>query len=96
MYGYVVFAAAATILLGANAIVSHVVARSDFYDARQKAVQIALIWLLPVVGLLLVGGVLWSNDERPASIGDHPEHRIPDYAGSGGGADPYNPGGPST
>jgi hypothetical protein len=85
--GYLVIAVAATILFGANSIGSYAVGRSDFYDAQQKTVQIALIWLLPIFWLLLVGGVLWSNYEQPSSTGDHPEHGIPDFAWPNGGLD---------
>jgi len=83
--GYIVFAVTSTILVVANIIGSYAVGRSSFYDSRQKTVQIALVWLLPIFGLLLVGGVLWSNYERPSPKGDHPEHVIPDYAWPSGG-----------
>lgn len=96
MNGYLVFAVAATILFAANTIGSYALGRSDFYDSQQKAVQIALIWLLPIFGLLLVGGVLWSNYERPSSTGDHPEHKIPDFAWPNDGPDDNEHGGNST
>ena len=47
-----------------NSAISYAVARSVFYSARQKSVQIGLVWLLPVFGPLLVGMVLWSNHDR--------------------------------
>ena len=96
MNGYLIFAVAVAILFGLNAVGSYAVSRSEFYDSRQKTVQIALVWLLPIFGLLLVGGVLWSNYERPASTGDHPEHKIPDFAWPSGGANDYQHGGPPT
>jgi len=68
-------------LLGANAFASYTVGHSEFYDTRQKVVQIALVWLLPLFGLMLVGGVLRSNYERPSPTDDRPEHKIPDFAG---------------
>ncbi len=95
MNGYVIFAAAA-ILFGANAVGSYAVGRSDFYDSRQKRVQIALVWLLPIFGLLLVGGVLWSNYERPSSAKYHAEHTIPDFAWPNGGLDGHQHGDPPT
>ncbi len=94
MNGYLILSGAAAILIGANAVGSYAVGRSDLYDARQKAVQIALIWLVPIFGLLLVGGVLWSNYERPSSTGDHPEHQIPDFAWPNGGLNDYQHGDP--
>ena len=48
------------------------------------------------IGVLLVGGVLWSNYARPSPPGEHPEHKIPDYAWPGGGSEDYQHGGPST
>lgn len=93
MNGYLIFTMAAAILCSANALGSFAVGRSDFYDSRQKKVQIVLVWLLPIFGLLLVGGVLWSNYERPSSTGDHAEHKIPDFAG---GLDGYQHGDPPT
>jgi len=89
-------AVAATILIGANAVCTYAVSRSDFYESRQKVVQVALVWLIPFFGLLLVGGVLWSNYATPASTGDHAEHKIPDFALAGRGPDDYQQGGPST
>ena len=96
MNGHLIFAMAAAVLFGANAVGSYAVSRSEFYDSRQKTVQIVLVWLLPIFGLLLVGGVLWSNYERPTATGDHPEHTIPDFAWPNGGSDNYEHGGPST
>jgi cytochrome c-type biogenesis protein CcmH/NrfF len=90
--GYLIFAVAAVILCSANAVGSYAVGRSDFYDSRQKTVQIALVWLLPIFGLLLVGGVLWSNYERPSSTGEHPEHDNPDFAWPNVGLDDYQHG----
>jgi hypothetical protein len=84
--GHLVFAVAAPILLGANVFASYAVGHSEFYETRQTIVQIALVWLLPLFGLMLVGGVLWSNYERPSPTGDRPEHnsrlrRAPDLHG---------------
>jgi hypothetical protein len=39
--------------------------RSDFYDGRQKAVQYALLWLLPIVGTVLVW--MFLRSERPTA-----------------------------
>ena len=40
------------------------VGRSAFYSSSQKALQIGLVWFLPIFGSLLVAGVLWSNNDR--------------------------------
>ena len=93
---YRVLAVAATILFGANAVCTYAVCRSYFYESRQKIFQVAMVWLVPILGLLLVGGVLWSNYARARTTGDHPEHKIPDFVLAGGGPDDYQNGGPST
>ena len=93
---YCVLAVAATILFGANAVCTYAVCRSDFYESRQKIFQVALVWLVPIFGLLLVGGVLWSNYARPRTTGDHPEHKIPEFVLTGRGPDNFQNGGPST
>jgi len=93
---YWAFALAAASLFGANAVCTYTVGRSDFYESQQKAIQIALVWIVPIFGLLLVGGVLWSNYARPSPAGDHPEHKIPDFAVAGRGPDDYQHGGSPT
>jgi hypothetical protein len=77
---FVVSGVLIALLSGANAGVTYAVGHSAFYDERQKRVQIALVWLLPVFGLVLVGGVFWSNYERPSSRGGSARLEIPDYA----------------
>ncbi len=94
MNGNLIFAGAAAILVCANAVGSYAVGRSDLYDPRQKAVQIAMVWLFPIFGLLLVGGILWSNYERSPLTGDHPEHKIPDFAWPSGSLDDFQRGDP--
>lgn len=53
--------------------------RSSYYDANQKMLQLALIWLVPVFGAILV----WSLTAEP------PKRRLTtdlrDYAGSDDG-----------
>ncbi len=64
MYEYLILIVLAVTLIGLNAVITYVVGRSAFYSSRQKALQIGLVWLLPIFGSLLVGGVLWSNNDR--------------------------------
>jgi hypothetical protein len=80
MTAYVVSAVLIVILCASNVLVSYAVGRSGFYSTRQKTVQIALVWLVPFFGLLLVGGVFWSNYERPSSTGGPQELAVPDFA----------------
>jgi len=70
------------ILLGSNVLVSCVVGRSVLYSPKQKAVQIGLVWLLPIFGLLLVGGVLWSNHDKQPSGRQPPEVEVGDIGWS--------------
>ena len=57
-----VYVTAVLIVLAAlNGLISFGIVRSAFYSRRQKAVQIGLVWLVPMLGPALVGVVLWSN-----------------------------------
>lgn len=51
-------------LIGLNAVITYAIGRSALYSPRQKALQIGMVWLLPVFGSMLVAGVLWSNCDR--------------------------------
>ncbi len=42
------------LLVALNGYASLVLVRSPYYDARQKLLQLAIIWLIPVIGALLV------------------------------------------
>ena len=64
MHEYLIPIVLAVALIGLNAVVTYAIARSAFYSSRQKTLQIGLVWLLPMFGSLLVGGVLWSNYDR--------------------------------
>jgi hypothetical protein len=48
-----------------NLAVSIAVARSGYYSSAQVGWQFALVWLVPVLGAVLAGRVLWP--QRPAS-----------------------------
>jgi len=64
MYEYWIPIALAVALIGLNTVITYAVGRSELYSSRQKALQIGLVWLLPLFGSMLVGGVLWSNYDR--------------------------------
>ena len=77
----------AAALIGLNAFITYAVGRSALYSSRQKAFQIGLLWLLPVFGSMLVGGVLWSNSDRSVS----PRHATDLESGAiGGTGDPIS------
>ncbi len=82
MTAYLIFAVLMAILLGSNALVSYFVGRSVLYSSKQKAVQIALIWVVPVFGALLVGGVLWSNSDKRAHVRQSPDVEVGDVGWS--------------
>ena len=64
MYEYLIPIVLTVALIGLNTFITYAIGRSLLYSSRQKALQIALVWLLPVFGSMLVGGVLWSNYDR--------------------------------
>ncbi|MDQ7998185.1 MAG: hypothetical protein AAGC76_20265 [Luteibacter sp.] len=47
---YFVLACIAAVVLTADVFASVVIWRSDFYSSRQRALQLVLVWLVPVVG----------------------------------------------
>jgi hypothetical protein len=49
------------VLVVANALVSVGVARASSYSPAQKTVQCAIVWLIPIIGVVLVWGVLRSQ-----------------------------------
>lgn len=67
MVEYVIPVVLAAALIGLNAVVTYAIGRSALYSSRQKAMQMGLVWLLPMFGSLLVGGVLWSDFDRSLS-----------------------------
>ena len=87
MYEYWIPIVLAAALIGLNAFITYAIGRSALYSSRQKAFQIGLVWLLPVFGSMLVGGVLWSNLDRSFS----PRHAADLESGAiGGTGDPIS------
>ncbi|MDP9123340.1 MAG: hypothetical protein M3N82_01850 [Pseudomonadota bacterium] len=87
MYEYWIPIVLAAALIGLNTFITYAIGRSALYSSRQKAFQIGLVWLLPVFGSTLVGGVLWSNNDRSFS----PRHAADLEAGAiGGTGDPIS------
>ena len=77
----------AVALIGLNAVITYAIGRSALYSSRQKALQIGAVWLLPVFGSMLVGGVLWSHHDRSF----HPQHPADlDTGAIGGTGDPIS------
>jgi cytochrome bd-type quinol oxidase subunit 2 len=48
-----------------QAWVTYLVITADEYSALQKALQVALIWLLPVIPAIHITVVLWAVRKRP-------------------------------
>ena len=71
MHEYLIPIVLTVALIGLNVVITYAIGRSALYSSRQKAVQIGLVWLLPMFGSMLVGGVLWSNYDR-SSLPRHP------------------------
>ena len=87
MYGYLIPTVLTGVLIAVNAAITRAIGRSEFYTSRQKTLQIGLVWLVPVFGSILVGGVLWSN--RDCSLS--PRHAAdPDQGAVAGASDPIS------
>lgn len=54
------------LLVIANAWVSWRVTRTSVFDRRQKRMQVALVWLVPLLGLLFMWLVLRSTEGEAA------------------------------
>jgi hypothetical protein len=85
---YLISLVLAVALIGLNAVITYATGRSALYTSRQKALQIGLVWLLPVFGSMLVGGVLWSNRDR-SSYPPHPPADL-DAGAIAGAGDPIS------
>jgi hypothetical protein len=79
-------------LVAANAAVTFLVAKADWYTPKQKLAQSCVVWCVPAVGAALIALVLFSNRERTAlqsnhapEIRDNAEYALPS---SHGGHDP--------
>ena len=73
-----------------NVVVTHKLVRSSAYEPAQKGVQIALLWLIPVFGVIVVLLFLQPS-ERPAKYIEHdlgdddiPESVFTDHSSSAG------------
>ena len=77
-----------TILLIINFVVTYKLLKDEYYDKRQKTIQIFIIWLIPLVGALIV--FLFLNREEkgkdnPSSGGINPSFYDSAGTSSGGG-----------
>ncbi len=80
-------------IMALNIKATWVLARSSYYDKRQKLFQLALIWLFPVLGAILV----WSlaadcsgeriNSDLSDRIGNDDGNVLFDNYSSDGGGD---------
>ncbi len=80
------------LLLGLNCKATHVLVTSPRYDFKQKFFQLALVWLLPVVGALLVWSLAKDAQAYPTTtdLTDREGldgYKIPDGVGEGIGHD---------
>ena len=70
------------ILIGTtNGYVTYRVAKSDYFDLRQKYYQYALILLVPVIGAIVC--YVFSRDSTEPHGGKYPEERPYDFDASG-------------
>ena len=75
----------AVIIAIANLSVSVLMIRSGNFDPLQTKLQMLMVWLLPVVGALLVGIVLWSmrSADRASASANHLTWEAPPGANLG-------------
>lgn len=62
---------AVLILIIANVAVTMSIARTDVYTPNQKLAQLAIVWLLPILGAALIYAVLRSSREHSNSRSQH-------------------------
>lgn len=74
----------AAVLLAANLVATVVVLRSELYSGPQRALQLALVWLLPVLGAI-VCVVFATTQSGTGSPGPAAEVVGPDFYGLSGG-----------
>ncbi|MBT9523119.1 MAG: hypothetical protein IV101_19760 [Dechloromonas sp.] len=64
--------------LALNVHVTRLVLASGFYEPNQKRVQLAIVWLLPIVGLILVWVFLRFERPRAHVEYDHGDDDVPE------------------
>ena len=82
------------IILVLNVKATWVLVRSTYYDAKQKLFQLALVWLIPILGAVLVwslatdsSGKRVATDLSGGSASDDGDIRLDSYSSEGGGGD---------
>ena len=65
-----------------DAIVCIFVMRSPYHSSRQKLIQCAIVWLLPIIGSLVVAVFLYSQRDPPSRRipSDHEPDKTPAWA----------------
>ena len=80
--------AALVLLLAANIAATAMVLRSHVAPRRQKALQMALAWLVPLLGAVVVITFHWLDSRKQGPQTEGPAHNVADnYAGASGGHD---------
>ena len=73
------------ILLIINLIVTYKLLKDEYYEKKQKIIQLFIIWLLPILGAILV--YLFLNKEKENNKKNQYSGGIdPGYYDSGGGS----------
>jgi cytochrome bd-type quinol oxidase subunit 2 len=81
----IALSAALLILLAANIAATAVVLRSHAVTPRQKTLQIALVWLVPLLGAVVVMTFHWLDRRKQGPQTDSPGHVVADnYVGASG------------
>jgi hypothetical protein len=79
------------IILVLNVKATWVLVRSSYYDAKQKLFQLALVWLLPVLGAILVWSLATDSSSKRNTTdlsdrfgNDDGNIRLDNYSSEGG------------
>jgi hypothetical protein len=87
----IVLAVMAAFLLALNIFVSFGVARSAEYEPSQKVAQLALVWLLPIVGALVAHHILREGHlHGPAAGSPFVESGLGDHSRNDSAADGFS------
>lgn len=68
-----------TILLIINFIVTYKLLKDEYYEKRQKTIQLFIIWLLPIIGAVIIYLFLNRKDDTKKNLygeganSDYPE-----------------------
>jgi hypothetical protein len=61
------------VLIAANVIASRLVLRDDLLERRQRVLQFAVVWLVPILGAAGIFAIHRSHEQVPSKFRDPPD-----------------------